>query len=91
MWRYRYLREFIPDDELIGRCNALGDEGWSMVGAPRWVPPEEDWATGLWACFFKRTVSNREQIRALFELSPDRGAMGPGGALGPGGGRRGPA
>ena len=82
MWRYKYRREFFPDDGLVEGCNALGDEGWSLIGPPRWVPPEpgvdlipddpefRQLSLGVWACFFKRTVSNREQIRQVFALSP---------------------
>jgi hypothetical protein len=72
MWRYRYRRDFIPDDELLERCNALGQEGWSIVGPPRWVPPEQPYeSVGLWSCFFKRTVSNREQLKQVFSLTPE--------------------
>ena len=74
MWKYRYRREFFPDDALVDGCNALGDEGWSLVGPPRWVPPFVDEcgreSLGIWSCFFKRTVSSREQLRQVFSLSP---------------------
>jgi hypothetical protein len=77
MWKYRYRREYLPDDALVEQCNALGEEGWSIVGPPRWVPPETDVhgrvrdSVGVWACFFKRTVSEREQLAAVFRLSPE--------------------
>lgn len=64
-WKYRYRRDCFPDDVLIERCNALGEEGWSMIGQPRWIAGD-----GVWSCFFKRTVSNREQLRAIFAMSP---------------------
>jgi hypothetical protein len=71
-WKYCYRRDFIPDDELIERCNALGQEGWSIVGPPRWSPGDpEDRTNGVWVCFFKRTVSNREQLKQVFSLSPE--------------------
>jgi hypothetical protein len=72
MWKYNYRRDFIPDDELIERCNALGQEGWSIVGPPVWVPGDpEDFRAGIWRCFFKRTVSNREQLKQVFSLTPE--------------------
>ena len=68
-WVYRYRRELLGDDELIERCNALGDAGWNMVGPPVWVPGDLERETlGLWRCFFKRTVSDREQVAAAFSL-----------------------
>jgi hypothetical protein len=70
-FRYRYRRDFLPDDELVDRCNALGAEGWSIVGPPRWVPGDpEDRTNGVWVCFFKRTISNREQLAEVFSLTP---------------------
>ena len=69
MWRYRYRRELLGDDELIDRCNLLGEVGWSIVGPPVWVPGDRGRETlGLWRCFFKRTVSDREQVAAAFAL-----------------------
>jgi hypothetical protein len=56
MWKYRYRREHLADDLLVDACNDLGEEGWSLVGAPRWDRDRQ-----RWACFFKRTISNREQ------------------------------
>jgi hypothetical protein len=75
MWRYRYRREYVGDDDLVARCNALGDGGWSLVGPPSWVPPEVDVhgvqrSVGVWRCFFKQVISNREQAMARFELHP---------------------
>ena len=71
MWKYRYRREYLSDDALVEQCNALGEEGWSIVGPPRWVPGDVVTQTaGLWRCFFKRTVSEREQLAAAFSLSP---------------------
>ncbi len=61
MWRFRYRRELIPDACWEERCNALGAEGWGLLGAPRW-------REGEWLCFFKRTISNREQVAELFAL-----------------------
>ena len=66
---------------MLVRCNALGEEGWSLLGAPVWVPPEMPvhaderdtgclQSVGVWRCFFKRTVSTREQVREVFSLSP---------------------
>jgi hypothetical protein len=74
-WKYRYRRDYFPDAELVEDCNALGEEGWSIVGPPRWVPPEVSRSSapgsvGVWACFFKRTVSAREQLAEVFRLSP---------------------
>lgn len=75
MWKYRYRREYLPDDVLVEQCNALGEEGWSIVGPPVWVPGDAERETaGLWRCFFKRTVSEREQLAAAFRLSPERSA-----------------
>lgn len=65
MWKYRYRREYLPDAELVEACNALGEEGWSLVGSPWWESER-----GAWGCFFKRTVTTREQIREVFSLSP---------------------
>jgi hypothetical protein len=73
-WKYRYHLEFIPDDDLLERCNALGEAGWSMVGAPVWSPGDlERECLGVWRCFFKRVITTREQARALFALPPARG------------------
>jgi hypothetical protein len=77
MWRYSYRREFFPDDALVAGCNALGDAGWSLIGPPRWVPPEYDAhgtfrSAGIWSCFFKRTVSTREQLKRVFALPLER-------------------
>jgi hypothetical protein len=80
MWRYRYRREYLGDDDLVDRCNALGEDGWSLVGAPAWVPGDPALETaGCWRCFFKRTVSNREQIAEVFALHPRPGARDDGG------------
>lgn len=70
MWKYRYRREVIPDAEWEARCNALGEEGWSLVGAPRWWDDKRRAEDPGWLCFFKRTVSNREQLQRVFALSP---------------------
>jgi hypothetical protein len=70
MWKYRYRREYLGDAELVEGCNALGEQGWSLVGPPAWVPGHDDQQPGgVWRCFFKRTVSNREQLREVFSLS----------------------
>ena len=70
MWRYRYRRDYLRDDELVDRCNALGEEGWSLIGPPAWVPGDpKEHAAGLWRCFFKRTISNREQLAHAFSLT----------------------
>jgi hypothetical protein len=66
MWKYRYRREVIPDASWEERCTELGEDGWSLIGAPLYEP------TDAWLCFFKRTVSNREQLKAVFALSPER-------------------
>jgi hypothetical protein len=71
VWRYRYRREYLGDEELVERCNALGDAGWNLVGAPEWEPGDAASETGgVWCCFFKRVVSNREQAMARFDLHP---------------------
>jgi hypothetical protein len=73
-WKYRYHLEFIPDDDLLERCNALGDAGWSMVGPPLWSPPDlERECLGVWRCFFKQTISHREQALEVFQLGPREG------------------
>lgn len=74
MWKYRYRRDYFTDDALVAGCNALGDAGWNLVGLPRWCPPmfERDgvqYPLGAWQCFFKRTVSNREQLTDVFRLN----------------------
>ena len=76
-WRYRYLREYLPDEGLMGSLNALGEDGWSLLGPPVWVPPgplpggaPDPECLGVWRCFFKRTVSSREHLREVFALSP---------------------
>ena len=71
VWRYRYRRDYLGDDDLVARCNALGEQGWSLVGAPRWMPgdPAEDTA-GVWECFFKRVITSREQVARMFALHP---------------------
>lgn len=81
MWKYRYRREVVADAEWESRCNALGEEGWSMIGAPRWQPRmvgDDGPVAAGWLCFFKRTVSNREQalrmIRGLDETPEQREA-----------------
>lgn len=78
-WKYRYLREYLPDAELMGSLNALGEDGWSLLGPPVWVPPETNAhgkvrdSVGVWRCFFKRTVSSREQLREVFALPAQEG------------------
>jgi hypothetical protein len=68
-WRYRYRREYLGDDDLVARCNELGDQGWALLGSPHWVPGDQDEHTaGVWRCFFRRVISNREQIREVFAL-----------------------
>jgi hypothetical protein len=62
MWKYRYRREHLGDAELVDQCNWLGEQGWSLVGPPVWVPGDDaQEAAGVWRCFFKRTVTDREQ------------------------------
>lgn len=45
MWKYRYRREYLPDDALLDGCNALGEAGWSMIGPPRRVAGDPAEAT----------------------------------------------
>lgn len=71
MWRYRYRRDYVGDRELVEFCNGLGEQGWSLVGAPEWLPGDQrERAAGVWRLFFKRTVTTREQVREIFALSP---------------------
>ena len=78
-WKYRYRREVISDESWEARCNALGEAGWSLIGAPRWqsrtVEVDGPVAVG-WLCFFKRTLSDREQLHALMraEATPEQKA-----------------
>ena len=72
-FRFRYRREWLPDDELLARCNALGEEGWSLLGAPVWVPPQTPvhseardtgclGSVGVWRCFFSRAYANKRTV-----------------------------
>jgi hypothetical protein len=74
-WKYRYRRDYLGDAELVECCNALGEQGWSLIGPPVWVVGRDDGqqAGGVWRCFFKRTVSNREQLAEVFRLNPASG------------------
>ena len=73
MSKYRYRRDYFADDDLIDRLNDLGEQGWSLLGQPRWVPGDgTQYTAGVWRCFLKRTVSNREQVQQVFALSPQR-------------------
>ena len=70
-FKYRYRREYYDDSYLVDGCNALGEQGWSLVGPPVWVPGDDrERAVGTWRCFFRRTVSRRELVREVFSLKP---------------------
>jgi len=70
MWKYRYRREVIADALWESRCNALGDEGWILLGPPLL-------REGRWLCFFRRTITNKEQVRRLFALHPQPEEVAP--------------